>query len=60
VIGGDSSLEVDPTKSIDQGKAIISLMGLKVKENGCVDTAEGEKSPLRLLRAVKRIIEANN
>ena len=39
------------------GLEIIELLGLKVKANGRVDTAWGDKSPLGLVLTLKGIME---
>jgi hypothetical protein len=40
------------------GKNIIELLNLKVKKNGRVDTAWGDKTPAGLARTVKRALKA--
>jgi hypothetical protein len=44
-------------KDITVGEKLIAVLGLKVKSNGRVDTAWGDKTPLGLALTVKRILE---
>ena len=39
------------------GLGIIQLLGLKRKANGRVDTEWGDKTPIGLVRTLKRVIE---
>lgn len=41
---------------IARGNALIELLNLKVKKNGRVDTAWGDKTPLGLYHTVLRVI----
>lgn len=40
----------------EQGKQIIKLLGLRVKQNGRVDTEWGDKTPLGLALTLLRIL----
>ena len=39
------------------GLEVIELLGLKVKENGRVDTSGGDKTPVGLALTLKRIFD---
>ena len=39
------------------GEQLIALLDLRVKTNGRVDTAGGDKTPIGLARTVKRAID---
>lgn len=50
---GDSDLESEMTEI---GEQIIDLLSLRVKDNGRVDTAVGDKTPLGLALTIAAII----
>jgi len=53
-----AELTADPPINRDSaaGVEIIKLLSLKVKKNGRVDTAWGDKTPYGLVQVIKRIL----
>lgn len=50
-------MEWDNTLAEQIGNRLITLLDLRVKDNGRVDTNIGDKTPVGLARTVKRLLE---
>jgi hypothetical protein len=56
-VGGKLFTSLDDELAAKIGKDLIELFGLRVKANGRVDTAIGDKTPAGLARTVKRVFD---
>ncbi len=50
-------IEHSPEEQDARGRAILRLLGVRLKANGRVDTPIGDKTPTGIYQTVKRILE---
>ena len=55
----DAEKELIDRADTEISKELIEILQLKIKPNGRIDTAWGDKSPMGLIRTVRRIINGN-